>query len=89
MKTLDSNLTQLIAGGAQSIDYAQADYGSLRIDVSASTSSGATVIVTSAPQGAGTLVRLNRFDANFTAPSDSPDEDHSMFLGLNDQGGIV
>ena len=89
MKTLNANQTQRVSGGLLTLGIDNKQQGTPKVEPSAKTSTGITVMTFNPSHPEGVLVRLNRFDAIFMAPSESLGEETSQFPGLNDQGGVV
>ena len=88
MKTLYASQTQHVSGGLLQSSLDKNLQATCKVESLTKTPSGTTAMTFSPSHPEGMLVRLNRFDANFTAPRDDDGEDQPLFPGLNDQGGI-
>ena len=89
MKTLNASQTHHVSGGLLPSSIDKKLQPTCKVESSNKTLSGMTAMTFSPSHPEGMLVRLNRFDANFTAPRDYDGEDQPLFLGFNDQGGAT
>ena len=89
MKSLETTEIQQVAGGQMPHGVDNKPQAVFKVEASTKTPNDTTATTFRPAHPEGTRVRLKRFDAAFTAPSNSEGDDQPLFAGLNDQGGVV
>lgn len=89
MKTLETSQIQQVSGVQMPHGIDNKLHAAFKAEALTKTPDGITTTTFAPSRSQGMSARLTRFDALFTAPSDSLSEDQPLFPGLNDQGGLA